>query len=39
MGNPIEILRLELIDLARGSVAEDCMVANLAREKEKLKIT
>ena len=32
-GNPIEILRLELIDLARGSIAEDCMVANLAREK------
>jgi len=32
-GNPIEFLRLELVDLAKGSVAEDCMVANLAREK------
>ena len=38
-GNPIEFLRLELVDLAKGSVAEDCMVANLAREKGKLKIT
>ena len=39
IGNPIEILRLELIDLARGSVAEDCMVANLKEKKGKLKIT
>jgi len=32
-GDPLESLRIELVDLARGSVAEDCMIANLAREK------
>ena len=32
-GDPLESLRIQLVDLARGSIAEDCMIANLAREK------
>ena len=32
-GDPLESLRIDLVDLARGSIAEDCMIANLAREK------
>ena len=32
-GGALENLRLDLVNSARGSAAEDCMVANLAREK------
>ena len=33
LGEPLEMERLEAVNLARGAAAEDCMVANLAREK------
>jgi len=33
LGEPLEMERLEAVNLARGASAEDCMVANLAREK------
>ncbi len=33
LGEPLEMERLEAVNLAKGSAAEDCMVANLAREK------
>ena len=32
-GGALENLRLEMVNLSRGSAAEDCMIANLAREK------
>ena len=32
-GGALENLRLEMVNLSRGSSAEDCMIANLAREK------